>query len=79
MALEYSTTTQKVWEAIKGAGPLGMTDEEIAAATQLEGNTVRPRRLELYLRGLIEEAPFTRTTRRGRRACVWWWGSNDCH
>lgn len=59
-----------VLDAIRAAGERGMTDGEIQAATGLDGNTVRPRRVELERAGLIA-ACGTRATAAGRQAAVW--------
>lgn len=48
----------------------GLTDQEYSAQSGIEGNTVRPRRRELALLGLIE-IRGTRTSASGRRAQVW--------
>lgn len=57
----------KVLEAIKQAPS---TDQEIAAATGMAENSVRPRRIELYRLGLIVSFGTKRTSS-GRRATVW--------
>lgn len=49
----------------------GATDEEISRFTGLPGNTVRPRRRELQLAGLIRDSDRTRATASGRQAVVW--------
>lgn len=50
---------------------IGCTDEEIGTWTGLPGNTVRPRRRELQLAGLIRDSGRTRATASGRQAVVW--------
>ncbi len=47
------------------------TDEEIGGALGMEGNTVRPRRRELELVGLIKKTGEKRRTHSGRLAVVW--------
>lgn len=49
----------------------GATDEEIATALGLDGNTERPRRRELQLAGLIHDSGRRRKTTTGRLATVW--------
>lgn len=49
----------------------GATDAEIQRALHLDGNTVRPRRVELAGMGLIEQNGLKRKTPAGRRANVW--------
>lgn len=57
---------------IRQAGENGMTDDEIADATGMDGNTVRPRRGELAEDGLILVLRGrTRKSRRGNDAQVW--------
>lgn len=68
------TMREKVYAAIK-ASPHGLTDEEIGRVLSMQGNSVRPRRVELVGDGArlphrIESAG-TRKTRSGRRAVVW--------
>ena len=60
-----------VFDRIAQSGDKGMTDEEIARALGLEGNTARPRRWELANMGRIEKSGEKRKTSRGRRAVVW--------
>jgi len=47
------------------------TDEEIATALSMEGNSVRPRRIELVERGLVHDSGTRRLTKAKRRAIVW--------
>lgn len=47
------------------------TDEEMCDALALGGNTLRPRRRELELNGLIENSGTTRPTKAGRNAVLW--------
>jgi predicted ArsR family transcriptional regulator len=56
-----------VLEALKSQA---MTDEEIAAALQLNPSTARPRRIELQRAGLVIAAG-TKATRSGRQATIW--------
>lgn len=60
-----------VFRFLKLQGINGATDEEIQIALGMTGNTERPRRRELFQRGLIAEAPAMRRTRSGREAQVW--------
>ena len=57
--------------ASKHASFNGATDEEIGDWLGLGGNTVRPRRRELQLAGLIRDSGRTRATASGRQAVVW--------
>ena len=61
----------RVLAFIGGCKARGCTDEEIAEGMGIGGNSVRPRRRELELRGLIEKREETRPTRSGRMAVVW--------
>lgn len=47
------------------------TDEELANALTLSGNTCRPRRVELVDLGLVEDSGERRKTASGRNAVVW--------
>jgi len=59
----------KVLEAIRSLG--GLTDEEGSAATGLNGNTYRPRRVWLWKNGFIIQTENKRITAAGRNAVVW--------
>lgn len=48
----------------------GCTSEEIESATQLNGNTIRPRVVTLREKGYVKDLDGTRTTRSGRQAAV---------
>ena len=60
-----------VLEAVRNTGSHGATDQELEALTGLGGSTVRPRRLELEARGLVEWKGYYRCTKSGRRSRVW--------
>jgi predicted ArsR family transcriptional regulator len=60
---------RKVFVAIKAA-PGGLTDSEIQTHLGMNGNTQRPRRLELQADGLIESTT-TRRQDNNRTAAVW--------
>jgi DNA-binding HxlR family transcriptional regulator len=47
------------------------TDEELMARTGLAPNTLRPRRRELQLKGLVRKSGEERLTRAGRWAVAW--------
>lgn len=51
--------------------PYGVTDEQIADALQLAGNTARPRRRELEQANLIKDSGCYALTRSGRKATLW--------
>jgi hypothetical protein len=61
----------RVLEAVRASGSHGTTDQELEQATGLGGSTVRPRRLELYNRGLVVWNGYYRITKSGRRSRVW--------
>lgn len=50
--------------------PEGLTDEEMQNGLQMNPSTQRPRRIELWRRGLVAEHG-TRKTASGRPAVVW--------
>jgi hypothetical protein len=63
---------QLVLDILTRAGNGGLTDEEGCALTGLEGDSYRPRRVELLKMGIVEHVPDTmRKTRSGRLAQVW--------
>lgn len=49
----------------------GATDEQMATALNMQGNTLRPRRIELQERGFIRDSGLTLKTKAGRSAVVW--------
>lgn len=61
----------QVLEFILSCGEQGATDQEIAAALNLSGDTQRPRRCELVKQGKIRPAFKMRKTSAGRDAQVW--------
>jgi len=62
----------RVLEYIRQEADGGATDDEIQTALDMEGNTERPRRIELARAGCIEHRDtITRRTRSGRPAVVW--------
>ncbi len=60
-----------VLDAILSAGPAGMTDAEVEAATGLSGNTVRPRRRYLQQHHYVYRTQHERPTPSGRFARVY--------
>jgi hypothetical protein len=71
------TQRARVYEAIRTAGPGGLTDQEIAVRLAMAENSVRPRRLELSdpprqdLPRLIVDSGRRRQTSAGKLAAVW--------
>jgi hypothetical protein len=47
------------------------TDEELMYRIPMAANTLRPRRRELQLMGLIEDSGYRRKTRAGKYAVIW--------
>lgn len=69
-----ATARARVLEAIRAAGDYGCTDEDLVDLLKMNPSTVRPRRIELVDRKLVQSSGRTRTTRSsgGRcRATVW--------
>lgn len=60
-----------VLRTITNAGMRGKTDLELEHDLELIGSTVRPRRRELELKGLIVDSGLRRLTQAGRRSIVW--------
>jgi hypothetical protein len=52
-------------------GPLGLTDEELVTYMNGDPSSLRPRRIELVAKGMLQDSGTTRKTRSGRRAVVW--------
>jgi hypothetical protein len=65
------TQRARVLMAIQRAGRIGKTDEELAAFLRMDGNSVRPRRLELVEQGLVVDSSERRPTEAGGDAIVW--------
>lgn len=65
-----ATLRAAVLAHIRGCAARGATDDEIQLALDLDGNTERPRRWELYKAGVIHAIGY-RVNRRGRRCAVW--------
>lgn len=59
-----------VYNALRESGIAGMTDEELQMRTGLDGNTERPRRIELVKEQLVAQHG-RRPTIRNRYAAVW--------
>jgi hypothetical protein len=66
-----NTLRWHVLRAIRAAGDLGCTDEELQTSLALNPSTERPRRIELVMAGLVEDSGGTRATESGRQATVW--------
>lgn len=60
-----------IYQWLLKQGGLGATDEEGQEALALQGNTYRPRRVELEEVGLVRDSHTTRFTRAHRKAVVW--------
>jgi hypothetical protein len=65
------TLRAKVLAFVASRGFHGAAAYEIESALEMDGNTVRPRIVELREHGAIVPAEFTRKTPSGRRAVVW--------
>lgn len=63
---------QRVLDAIRAAGAIGLTPDEAAAQLELTPFTTRPRFSELREKGLIEDSGLRRANASGRKAIVWW-------
>lgn len=66
-----ATLRRLVLDYLRGQGEQGATDLEMQEALGMDGNTQRPRRVELLTAGLIRDSGCTRATRHGRQAVVW--------
>lgn len=65
------TQRWRVYLALGYAGTDGLTDDEIADALRLPGNSVRPRRRELEQGGFIHRNGQTRLNAYGNECDVW--------
>ena len=65
------TLRDQVLDAIRKAGALGATDEEIQQRTGMNPSTQRPRRIELVTLLRVADSGTTRKTTSGRAATVW--------
>lgn len=63
---------ERVMDAIRDAGAIGLTPDEAAVHLQLTPFTTRPRFSELARMGLIKDSGFRRANASGRKAIVWW-------
>jgi hypothetical protein len=66
-----SRLQQLVLKALRDAGPRGLADFEICAATGIRESTMRPRRHELVRAGLVADSGERRRTPAGRYSTVW--------
>ena len=64
------TLRRAVYDAIHRTGDEGMTDSELQRALDMDGNTERPRRVELIDAGLIKDSG-RRRYEGGRPMIVW--------
>jgi hypothetical protein len=62
---------RRVLDALEGAGDRGLTDEEGIDGTGMPPSTYRPRRVELWRGGFVEDSGRTRRVRSGKAAVVW--------
>ena len=62
---------EMIWAFLEREGDRGGTDAEIQEALGIDGNTERPKRLELFRAGQIHDSGRTRPTPSGRDAIVW--------
>ena len=68
---KVGTLRRRVYDFIRGRGKAGATDFEIEYFQNIPGSTVRPRRRELELAGLVTATDMRRATASGRAAVVW--------
>jgi hypothetical protein len=61
----------QIYHLLLGVLPDGLTDEEGQNLLSLNGNTYRPRRVELEEAGLVKDSLTTRPTASKRKAVVW--------
>lgn len=61
----------RLQELFRRLGNTGASDEEGAKLLGLDGNTYRPRRIELCRLGFVRDSGLRRATRAGGLAAVW--------
>lgn len=71
MVGNVGSARDRIYHRLVDLGDRGATDEELQLALGINPNTQRPRRVELLMRGLIEDSGTTRLTRSGSKAVVW--------
>lgn len=71
VSAKTGTQRRAVLEVIANAGVLGCTDEEGALLASVSENAYRPRRVELYRAGMIEQGAVQLRTTSGRLANTW--------
>lgn len=69
--LTAATLREKVYSSIRRAGERGLTDLEVQDLLHMDGNTQRPRRVELVKANRIKPSGQKRKTSSGRAATVW--------
>ncbi len=71
--MEECTTTLRgqIYRYLARCLSNGATDDEIQVALNMNPSTQRPRRIELWDRGLVRDSGQRRKTRAGRNAAVW--------
>lgn len=70
-SLNVNHLQAKVLNFLRDCGEFGATDEEMQLGIPMKGNTQRPRRIELFLDGLIVYSGTDRANLSGRKAAVW--------
>lgn len=70
------TQRRRVLDYLREVGEFGATDSEIQAALRMDGNTERPRRIELVAAGRVVDSQKRRVVD-GRPAIVWEVKTND--
>lgn len=65
------TARARVLDALRAAGELGATDEQLQASTGLPASTERPRRVELVQQGWAADSGQRRPSATGSPSAVW--------
>ncbi len=65
------TLRARALTALQAAEPYGLTDDELAEATEVYLYSIAPRRVELTKRGWVMDSGNRRTSSHGRPAVVW--------
>jgi hypothetical protein len=60
-----------VWEDLLRCGARGSTDEEAQRRLLMDGSTQRPRRIELWHKGMVIKTARRRAGSSGKLAVVW--------
>ena len=77
LSARLSKLEEEVYACLAEAEPVGLTDEELEAATGLSHQNESARRRSLVLKGLVRDSGRQRSNATGRSATVWVLGQDS--